>query len=127
MATTTDRGPSTSPTGGDAPVGPEPRTRRSLSRAWVSIALVPAFFAVSFVVQTGIYAWTGYDPSAGDVPLSASLAAAVPGLAIVLVPCVAAVFYGLRASREGDRTGGIPAGFGALLAIGATVLTLLNL
>ena len=127
MGTTTDSGPSPSPAGGTAPVGPEHRTRTSLSRAWVSIALVPAFFALSFVVQTGIYAWTGYNPSAGDVPLSASLAAAVPGLAILLVPCVAALVHGVRASRGGDRTGAIPAAFGALLAIGATVLTLLNL
>ncbi|WP_345205123.1 hypothetical protein [Fodinibacter luteus] len=85
------------------------------------------FFVVSFVAQTVIYALTGYDPSSGTVPLWANLAAGLPGLAIVLVPCVAGVVYGWRAVRAGVRAGLVPAVLAALLGVGAVVLTAANL
>jgi len=124
MATTTGSTSSTNNT----PLGPAPRGRSALSRAWISIALVPVFFFLSFLVQTGIYVLTGHDPSTGDVPpLWANLAAGLPGLAILLVPCVAGVVYGLRAARAGVRSGLVPAVLAALLGVGALVLTVVNL
>ena len=109
-----------------APVG-RPRTRTPLSKAWLSIVLVPVFFALSFVAQTVIYALTGYDPSTGTVPLWANLAAGLPGLAILLVPCVAGVVYGWRATRAGVRAGLVPAVLAALLGVGAVALTVANI
>jgi hypothetical protein len=104
-----------------------PRPQPPLVRSWISLALVPVFFAISFVAQEGIYALTGYDPSTGDAPLWADLVAGLPGLAILLIPCVSAVVYGRRATREGVRTGLVPEVLGVLLGVGAVVLTVVNL
>ena len=124
MATTTNSTSSTN----HAPEGQGPWTRTALGRAWASVALIPVFFFLSFAVQTVIYALTGHDPSTGDVPpLWANLAAGLPGLAILLVPCVAGVVYGWRAARAGVRAGLVPAVLSALLGVGAVVLTVVNL
>jgi hypothetical protein len=124
MATTTGSTSSTD----NVPSGHGPRRATPLGRAWISIALVPVFFFLSFLVQTGIYALTGHDPSTGDVPpLWANLAAGLPGLAILLVPCVAGVVYGWRAVRSGVRAGMVPAVLAALVGVGAVVLTVANL
>ena len=124
MATTTGSTRSTD----NAPTGEGLRSATPLGRAWISIALVPVFFFLSFLVQTGIYALTGHDPSTGDVPpLWADLAAGLPGLAILLVPCVAGVVCGWRAVRSGVRAGLVPAVLAALLGVGAVVLTVANL
>lgn len=129
MVTTSD---STDPTRstrstGSRPVGQEPRTRTPLARAWISVALIPVFFVLSFVVQTVIYALTGYDPSTGTAPLWADLAAALPGLAILLLPCLAGVAHGWRAARAGVRAGLVPAVLAALLGVGAVILTVANI
>jgi uncharacterized membrane protein YidH (DUF202 family) len=123
MVTTSDSTSSTHHT----PAGPEPRNRTPLAWAWTSVALIPVFFVLSFVAQTLIYAAAGYDPSTGAVPLWANLAAGLPGLAIVLAPCIAGVVYGWRAARAGVRAGLVPAVLSALLGVGAVVLTVANL
>ena len=124
MATTTGSTSSTD----SAPTGQGPRSGTPLGRAWISIALVPVFFFLSFLVQTGIYVLSGHDPSTGDVPpLWANLAAGLPGLAILLVPCIAGVVYGWRAFRAGVRAGLVPAVLAALLGVAAVVLTVANL
>ena len=123
MVDTTD---ASSPTN-HTPVERGQPTRTPLAKAWISIALVPVFFVLSFVAQTAIYALTGHDPSAGTAPLWANLAAGLPGLAIVLVPCVAGVIHGRRATRSGVRAGLVPQVLAALLGLGAVVLTVANL
>lgn len=124
MATTTDSTSSTN----NAQGGQGPWTRTALGRAWTSIVLVPVFFFLSFAATTGIYALTGHDPSTGDVPpLWANLAAGLPGLAILLVPCVAGVVYGWRAVRSGVRAGLVPAVLATLMGAGAVVLTVASL
>jgi hypothetical protein len=109
-----------------APVSPEPRNRTPLARAWISVALIPVFFILSFLAQTVIYALAGHDPGSGTVPLWADLAAGLPGLAIVLTPCLAGVVHGWRAARAGVRAGLVPAVVAALLGVGAVVLTVVN-
>ncbi|WP_155893007.1 hypothetical protein [Intrasporangium chromatireducens] len=121
MTDTTGRASSNHP-----PVGRRSQAHTPLVRAWIGVALVPVFFFLSFAVQTGIYALTGHDPSAGSVPLAAYLTAALPGLAIVLAPCVAAVVLGRRAVRSGVPAGLLPQVVAALLAVGAVVLTVVN-
>lgn len=104
------------------------QTGTPLARAWISIVLVPVFFFLSFATQSGIYALTGHDPSAGVTPpLWANLAAGLPGLAIALIPCVAAVVLGRRATAAGVRSGSVPAVIGTLLGAGLVVLLALNL
>lgn len=119
--------PDTADSSSDAPTGQGPRTQTPLTRAWISVALVPVFFFVAFAASQGIYALTGYDPSAGATPpLWADLVAGLPGLAIMLVPCVAGVVYGRRAARAGVRAGLVPAAIAALLGFGAVLLVVLN-
>lgn len=118
-------GPTTPPS--TPPAGDGPRRATPLALAWVSVALVPVFFLIAFAAAQGIYAWTGYDPSAGATPpLWADLAAGLPALLILLLPCAAAVAYGLRASREGARSGLVPAALGALVAVGGVLLVVLQ-
>ena len=112
---------------GDASIGQGRRTQSPMTRAWISIALVPVFFIAAFAASQGIYALTGYDPSAGTTPpLWADLGAGLPGLAILLIPCIAGVVYGRRAARAGVRAGLVPAAIAALLGIGAVLLVVLN-
>lgn len=107
--------------------GEGPRSSTPLARAWVSVALVPVFFLVAFAAAQGIYALTGYDPSAGATPpLWADVAAGLPALLILLLPCAAAVAYGLRAYREGARSGLVPVVLAALVAAGGVLLVVLQ-
>jgi hypothetical protein len=116
----------TSPSSSNS-TGGGPRDQTPLARAWISIALVPVFFFVAFAAAQGIYALTGYDPSAGATPpLWADLAAGIPALLILFLPCAGAVVYGLRASREGARAGLVPVVLGALVAVGGVLLVVLQ-
>ncbi len=122
-------GDTTGPTSpsNNASAGEGPRDRTPLARAWISIALVPVFFFIAFAAAQGIYALTGYDPSAGATPpLWADVVAGVPALLILCLPCAGAVVYGLRASREGARAGLVPAVLGALVAVGGVLLVVLQ-
>ena len=91
------------------------------------MALIPVFFFVSFGVQEVIYALTGYDSSPGTAPLWVNLAAGLPGLAILLIPCIACVVYGRRATRTCVRAGLVPEVLAALVGVAAVVLTAVNL
>ncbi len=103
-------------------------TTAPLVWAWVCVLVVPLFFFFSFAAAQGIYAVVGHDPSTGDVPpLWANLAAALPALAIALVPCVAGVVFGRRATRAGHRAGLIPEALAVLLGFGMAVLVFVNL
>jgi hypothetical protein len=85
------------------------------------------FFFVAFAAAQGIYALTGYDPSAGATPpLWADLVAGIPALLIRFLPCAGAVVYGLRAWREGARAGLVPVVLGALVAVGGVLLVVLQ-
>ena len=111
-----------------ASAGQSINTTTPLIWAWVCVVLVPVFFFFSFIAAQGIYVLIGHDPSTGDVPpLWANLAAGIPGLAIVLLPCVAGVVFGRRATRAGHRAGLVPLVLAVLLGIGMTVLVIVNL
>ena len=113
--------------GTSTPDTEESRARTSLIRAWVSIALVPVFFLVAFAAASGVYALTGYDPSAGATPpFWADLAAGLVSSAILVGICIVGVVHGLRAARHGRRAGLVPAGIAALLGIGSVLLVVLN-
>jgi hypothetical protein len=108
-------------------LGPGSRSQTHLVRAWIAVALVPVAFFLAFAAAEGIYALTGHDPSTGTAPLWADLAAGLPGLAIMLIPCIAGVVYGRRALKAGVGTGWVPAVIAALAGAGAIVLTVANL
>ena len=116
----------TTSSSGGASIGQGVGRQSQLARAWIWIGLVPVFFFAAFAAAQGIYALTGYDPSAGATPpLWADLAAGLPFLAIVLIPCVRAFVYGRRAARAGVRAGLAPAAVAVLLGVGAVLLVIL--
>lgn len=56
------------------------------------------------------------------MPLGVALKAGGPAMLLILAPTVGAMWYGVRARREGSPSGGAPAVVGAVIAA-ATVVT----
>jgi hypothetical protein len=102
------------------------RSGKAVERAWVSVALIPAFLLISVLLTSLLYDWLGYKPENADAPLWVDLLTAAVAMAIFLVPCVTAVLYGRQASRVGDRRALIPLGIGALAGLSLTVLTVVS-
>ncbi|MGZ4556211.1 MAG: hypothetical protein ACXVXZ_10785 [Mycobacteriaceae bacterium] len=109
------------------PTQTPPSGRTFLTRAWVAVVLIPGFFLVAFAVTSGLYVLLGYEPENSDIPLWVDLVAGIPGSVVFLIPCVAAVFFGGRATRVGDRWGLIPATVGALAGLGFTIMSLVTI
>lgn len=108
---------------------PAPTARNSgpwLRRAWVSVALVPVFFIIAFAVGESVYAVLGYKPENADAPAWAIVVATALILLVVLIPCVAAAYFGRRAISGGDRRGLLPAVIGAIAAVGWAALTIVS-
>ena len=109
-------------------VGPTQESPADLgvARAWIAVALIPLFFLLAMAAGYLAYDLMGYKPENDDAPTWVDLVCAVPSLAILWVPCTAAVVYGRRASRGGSRRAMIPAAIGALVGVGFTVLSLVT-
>ena len=108
---------------------PEPTIRDSnpwLRRAWAGVALVQLFFFIAFAVAEGLYAAMGYKPENADAPVWAVVVASALAVVVVLTPCVAAVYFGRRAIKGGDRRGLFPAVIGAVAGVGWVVLTIVS-
>lgn len=103
-------------------------TRRStrvwLRRAWLSVALVPVFFVLADAVGFGLYKATSSPRENIAGPLWLDLLGAAATTALFWIPCAAAVVYGRRSSRGGDRRGQVPVVIGALAGLGYTVVNL---
>jgi hypothetical protein len=97
-----------------------------LGRAWTAVALVPVFFFIAFALGEGLYALMGYKPENADAPLWVTLAVLTPVVAVVLFPCAAAVFFGGRAYKGGDRRGRLPLMIGLIAGVGLLVLTIVS-
>lgn len=103
----------------------DPRSARTLlRRAWVSVALIPIFFFLAFAAGEGLYSVMGYDP--GDAPLGVDLLCGVVALLLSVAPCVAAVLYGSRAHRAGERWAMLPLIIGAAAGLFFLVLTVVT-
>ena len=94
-----------------------------LGRAWTAVALMPVFFFVAFAVGEGLYALLGYQPENADAPAWVVLVALAPTFAVVQIPCVAAVLFGNRAKKGGDRRGTV---IGVIVDVGWLVLTIVS-
>ena len=103
------------------------RDGRSVTRAWISLALVPLFLILAMAVGEGLYALFGYQPENADAPFWVNFAASVPALLVMLVPSVTAGFYGWRAYQVGDRRAVVPAVLAILIGLWFTVLTVIDL
>ena len=95
-----------------------PATNAWVLRSWIAVALIPVFLFVAILIGYLIYGVFGYVPEDLDVPDWVELIVGVVTLAVFLIPCVGAVFYGWIANKAHDRRGLVP------LAIGGIVGTL---
>ena len=93
-------------------------------RAWLSVTMIPVFFLVTFAISYALYDVFGYAPEDSNAPLWVDLLIAAVGVAVFLVPCVAAMVYGRLARRSGYRRGLLPAGIGAVAGSALVVLTI---
>lgn len=115
-----------SPAGHTAATPPDrPRAPGALVRAWVAIVLIPVFFFIAIGAGEGVISLFGY-PAGGNSPVWVSLVSSLAALAVVLLPCLAAVFFGRRAYRAGDHRGLIPALLGAAAGLGWLILTIVS-
>ena len=101
----------------------QPRSARAVTRAWTAVALIPVFFFVAMAVGEGLTSLLGY-PVGGDAPAWVGAVTALAATVTILLPCLAAVFFGRRASKGGDRRGVLPAVLGAVAGLGALVLAI---
>lgn len=99
---------------------------RWLGRAWVAVVLVPVFFFIGFAIGEGMYALLGYKPENANAPVWVDVVALVPVIVVVLIPCAAAVFFGRRATKGGDRRGMVPLVIGVIAGVGVLVLTIVS-
>ena len=98
-----------------------------VGRAWAAVALIPVFFFLAFALGYVLYDLFGYKPENDDAPFWVALICTIPVLAVSLVPCVAAVRFGRRATGSGDRHGLLPSGVGALAGLVLIVLNVVDL
>lgn len=103
-----------------------PDSGRWLGRAWTAVVLVPVFFFIGFAVGEGMYALMGYEPANADAPVWVVLVALTPAIVLVLIPCAAAVVFGRRATKGGDRRGMVPLVIGVIAGVGLLVLTIVS-
>lgn len=89
---------------------------RHLRVAWFFVALVPVAFAAAMLVGEGLLTAFGYDVE-DTVPFGVVVISAGPALLIMLGPTVPAAWYGLKARREGLRTGIIPVVVAVVVAV----------
>ncbi|HLN78590.1 MAG TPA: hypothetical protein VK204_16220 [Nocardioidaceae bacterium] len=99
---------------------PKTPAQRHLRLAWVFVALtVPAFLA-AMVIGEGLLTQAGYT-SEDTVPFDVVVRSAGPALLVMLAPPAGAIWYGLRARREGSPNGFIPAVVGTVIAAAVIV------
>jgi hypothetical protein len=102
-----------------------PHAPKAVARAWIAIVLIPVFFFIAMAVGEGLASLLGY-PAGGDGPVWVTVVTDVAATVTVLLPCLAAVFFGRRANQAGDRRGRLPAVLGAGAGLGWLVLAIVS-
>jgi hypothetical protein len=99
-----------------------PRTpaQRHLRLAWVFVALTVPAFVAAMLIGEGLLTQAGYT-SEDIVPFDVMVRSAGPALLVLLAPPAGAIWYGLRARREGSPNGFIPAVVGTVIAVAVVV------
>ncbi len=102
--------------------GDQAKSRRWLRRAWWSLALLPLAYVVATVTQAVLLSYQGYETGGyPPIPLPVAVRAAVPAVALLVAPGLAALGYGWRARRGGTPAGRTPAVIGAAVVIAVLV------
>ena len=102
------------------------RPPRALGRAWVAIILIPVFFVLAIGAGEGVISLLGYTAGRGNNPIWVSLVSDLAAIAVVLLPCLAAVIFGRRARKAGDGRGLIPVVLGTVAGLGWLTLTIVS-
>lgn len=103
-----------------------PRPLGALGRAWVAVILIPVFFVLAIGAGEGVISLLGYTAGTGNNPIWVSLVSDLAAIAVVLLPCLAAVIFGRRARNAGDRRGLIPVVLGTVAGLGWLTLTIVT-
>ncbi len=98
----------------------------ALTRAWIAVVLIPVFFVIAIGVGEGIISLLGYTAGTGNNPVWVILVSDLAALAVVLLPCVAAVIFGRLAYRRSDRRGLFPVVLGSVVGLGWLILTIVS-
>ena len=103
----------------------QPRPPGTAARAWIAIGLIPVFFFIAMGVGEGLMSLLGY-PVGGAAPAWVTVVTDLAATVTVLLPCLAAVFFGRRAGKAGDRRGLLPAVLGTCAGLGWLILTIVS-
>ena len=114
------------PAGHPAAASPDqPRPPEAVARAWIAIGLIPVFFFIAMGVGEGLTSLLGY-PAGGAAPAWVTVVTDLAATVTVLLPCLAAVFFGRRAGKAGDRRGLLPAVLGTGAGLGWLILAIVS-
>ena len=103
----------------------ETRAKQHLRRAWWSLALFPVSFVAASLLGGVLLAAMGHDPDIEtSPPWGPTLAAGVPAIVVLILPGLAAAWFGRRAKELGEPSGRTAAVTGLALA---AALVLLNI
>jgi hypothetical protein len=113
-----------------AAAGTATARRHDVSKAWISLVLIPVSLVVADGVLHGLLGLMGVDESA--VPeqtptLLQALLAGIPYTFVMLLPGIGAFWFGTNALNDGDRRGRIPSLLGLLWAVVVLIGSLLFL
>ena len=103
----------------------QPRAPGTVAGAWIAIGLIPVFFFIAMGVGEGLMSLLGY-PAGGAAPAWVTVVTDLAATVTVLLPCLAAVFFGRRASKAGDRWGLLPAVLGTCAGLGWLILAIVS-
>ena len=73
----------------------QPLPPGTVARAWIAIGLIPVFFFIAMGVGEGLTSLLGY-PAGGTAPAWVTVVTDLAATVTVLLPCLAAVFFGRR-------------------------------
>ncbi len=102
------------------------RAPGALGWAWAAVALIPVFFFIAIGVGEGVISLLGYTAGEVNNPIWATLVSDLAAIAVVLLPCLAAVIFGRRAYKAGNRRGLLPAVLGMVAGLGWLILTIVS-
>ena len=101
--------------------------RRSLRRAWISVAILPLASVGAMILGDGLLTLQGYQSGDSEIPPGVALMAGIPAVLVLIAPTIPAIGFGLRARRLGIPAGAIPALVGLVVAAMSILLNALPL
>jgi len=102
-----------------------PPTSRDLTRAWISVVLIPVFFVLAIAFGEGTSSLLGYN-NGGSYPTWVGLVSDAVATVVCLAPCVAAVLFGRKARELSVRAAIVPIVIGYVVGAGWLLMTIVS-